>query len=108
MQSDKYQKQTKLNLLTVLRSQELMGRTQRVGFTLPQLIVNILNEINKPGEKSRFVTEAISEKIVKEQKKKNFQKLSAEYAQTAKEEAKRSKEWFLLEEEAQRFYEKGS
>ena len=108
MQSDQYQTQTKPDLLTVLRSKEMMSRTQRVGFTLPQLIVKILNEISKPGEKSRFVAEAIAEKIAKEEKKNNLQKLSAEYAQTAKKEAKRTEEWFPLEEEAQCLYEKVS
>jgi len=106
MQLDKYEKQTEQDLLILLRSQEMIGKTQRVGFTLPRLIVKILNKISKPGEKSRFVTEAIAEKITKEQREKHFQKLSDEYAKLAKKEAKIAEEWFSLEEEAQGLYEK--
>ena len=80
-------------------------KTIRIGFTIPKSVVNALNQRTINGEKSRFVTEAIVEKIEKEIKNKKTQMLLREYADSGPYDAKLAEDWFVIENESQIKYE---
>lgn len=96
------------DILTALKSRGQLGQTKRVGFTIPERVIEILEEVTDEREKSRFVTEAIIEKIEKEKEQEMFGLLLRDYAASGKEAAEQAEEWFSLDEEAYAKYAKQS
>lgn len=101
MQTDKYAYNTDTKtLLLALQGEESLGKTKRVGFTIPERVIEVLEKAADERAKSKFVTEAIVEKIEKERQKKLYKLLLHDYAASGEEDVKLTKEWFMLEEEA--------
>lgn len=96
------------DILSTLKSRRQLGQTKRVGFTIPERVIEILGEVTSEREKSKFVTQAIMEKIEKEKKKEMFGSLLRDYAAAGKQDGKLAEDWFLIDEEAYTNYEKKS
>ncbi|MFQ5560698.1 MAG: hypothetical protein ACE5FU_08950 [Nitrospinota bacterium] len=101
MQRNKYAHNADIrNLLLALQGEENLGKTKRVGFTIPERVVEILEKVTDERAKSRFVTEAIVEKVEKERQRKLSRSLLHDYAASGEKDAKMAEEWFMLDEEA--------
>jgi metal-responsive CopG/Arc/MetJ family transcriptional regulator len=74
------------------------GYTQmiRMNITLPDRVAQKLNKVNN---KSRFIAEAVEEKMVVQEKQKTMEVLSQQYKEMAVEEKASMKDWEMVDTE---------
>ena len=67
--------------------------TVRLNITLPKELAHVLNKLTEPGKRSRFIAEAIKQRIEQKQKEKLEQILEEGYRVAGKENITLTKEF---------------
>lgn len=86
--------QPKSDLLAALSASHLLGKKRRVGFILPEAIIEALNDVTN---KSQFVSLAIAKAIEDRKKQENEKKLAQAYQAFAENSAKIAEDWHTLD-----------
>jgi CopG family transcriptional regulator/antitoxin EndoAI len=73
---------------------------ERINVTLPRSTLGLLDRVTKKGDRSRFIDEAIRERVTSVGRTRLRRQLAEGYRARAASDLKMVEEWFSVDEEA--------